>query len=153
MYRRLAFCVLLGLFIVFGLFSLQTVYGQDKIKGAKGDKSEKVKRKPLVVMKQAEIEGKVFILTPEDETSKGAENIFLEVRTFADDISVYKTKAEKDGSYVLPNLEIGKYRFTVGYLKLELVVENPDLLKNRDKKVSKKIIVFLPESLVKTVEK
>ena len=56
------------------------------------------------------------------------------------------TATDKKGEYKLPNLDVGKYRLTIGRLVMDLVVEDPKEKKVRGS-MMKKIIVFIPRSL------
>ncbi|OVE75619.1 hypothetical protein BVX97_04335 [bacterium E08(2017)] len=107
---------------------------------------EEPKRAPLVVLKQATIQGQVFFLS-EDAEQKPAKEIDIRVNTAETKKKLYETKTDKEGKYLLPNFDIGRYQLVVGRLKLGLVVTTPEKAKERVRRASKKIIVFIPEAL------
>ena len=55
--------------------------GGTKNGSTKKKKAEKPKRRPLVVLKQTAIAGKVFFLTDEDQQDTAAGELFIQVRT------------------------------------------------------------------------
>jgi len=115
------------------------VLGEDK--GEEGDS----RPRPLVVMKQATIQGRVFFIS---ESGKGSSAGHLVVRIHTSDgkKSLQETKTDKRGQYTLSFLEVGEYQLTVGRLILRLVVEEGK--KGSDeRKLPKVIMVFIPQEL------
>ena len=110
--------------------------------------SEKPKgRKPLVVLKQAAIEGQVLLLAEKDGQQVPAEDVEIQVRNIDTRASLFKTTTDKNGKYTLPNFDIGKYQFIVGRLKLELEIIEAQKPGKRITRISKKIIIFIPQGM------
>lgn len=133
-----------------GLLTLvQTVHAQ---RDEKADRERKIR--PIVVMQQSEISGRVFVLQSEQskETPKGktGTDVKIELRTSDQDGVVHRTITDKDGRFVLPNLDVGDYRLRVGRLWVDLRVEAPPAPGSTEaaKQVSKTIVLFIPEELV-----
>ncbi len=140
-------CGLLGilLFACFCSFSLaQNV--EDK---GKGDDILKAKkgRSPLVVLKQVEIQGQVFLIADKDGKQLPAKKVKIQVNSIDTKKNLFKTTTDDTGKYKLPNFDIGRYQFYVGRLKLELEITKPQKPGKRVKRISKKVIVFIPESM------
>jgi hypothetical protein len=104
------------------------------------------KRHPLVVLRQSQIGGRVFFLPDEDEgvTSAAAK---LDVSVYTRDGSklLHKTVTGDDGTFVLPDLDVGVYQLHVGALALELGVEGRT---NADERpIPKTLLVYMPKDL------
>jgi hypothetical protein len=114
--------------------------GSDVLKPKKG-------RSPLVVLKQVEIQGQVFLIADKDGKQLPATDVKIQVNSVDTKKNLYKTVTDKAGKYTLPNFDIGKYQFLVGRLKLALEITEPQKPGERVTRISKKIIVFIPESM------
>ena len=99
--------------------------------------------KPLVVMKQAEINGRVFFLA-EDDKDYVASKLSIKVIDLEDDTVIQTTITDENGRYKLKNLDAGEYRFMVGLLRLKLRVEDSAGV---GKSIPKTILVFIPVEL------
>ncbi len=115
----------------------QTPVEPDKPKG----------RKPVVVLKQAAIEGQVLLMAEKDGHQVPAEDVEIQVRNIDTRASLFKTTTDENGKYTLPNFDIGKYQFIVGRLKLELEIIEAQKPGKRITRISKKIIIFIPEGM------
>lgn len=104
-------------------------------------------RVPLVVLKQATIEGQIFLITDKEGKQIPAKNIKVQVNSIDTEASLFKTTTDDEGKYTLPNFDVGKYQFVVGRLKLEIEVTEAQQAGKRMKRISKKIIVFIPEEM------
>lgn len=114
--------------------------------------SKTIKRKPMVVMKQANISGKAFLLADvEDESSENAAAKYLaiEVRTKDGADLIYESATDENGDFSIPNLDVGEYSVTVGLLKIELHVKDADPDGITKSVIPKKIIVFIPKAMEK----
>lgn len=112
-----------------------------------GDEVKPVGRTPLVVLKQVEIQGQVFFIADKDGKQVPAEKIDIQVNSIDTHKKLFKTTTDADGKYTLPNFDLGKYQFLVGRLKLVLEITEPQKAGERVKRISKKIIVFIPEEM------
>ncbi|OGV78183.1 MAG: hypothetical protein A2340_09415 [Lentisphaerae bacterium RIFOXYB12_FULL_60_10] len=101
----------------------------------------------LVVMKQTEIRGQVFLIQEGEKKVVSADNVAIEVLHPARQGRILQTHTDTAGHFTLPNLEVGDYLLHVGKLNLELRVEDPQLAQVGVQQVPKSIILFLPESL------
>ena len=110
-------------------------------------KEEAPKRRPLVVMKQTQITGKVFFLAEEENEEEAAAELRIEVWTLDGKKRLYKTTTDKAGAYILPSLEVARYRLILGRLQLELKVEEPASTEEESLKIPKIILVFIPRAL------
>jgi len=107
------------------------------------------RRRPLVVLKQTTIKGRVFLLTEKDGEAKetAAAKLPIEVCLSGETEPICRTQTEKDGVFSLPNLGVGKYMLKVGRLKLELLVQEPLEGPTYARRIPKTILIFLPEAL------
>ena len=108
----------------------------------------KWKRPPLVVMKQADIRGRVFLLTEADKPPQPAPNIKIAVQTYDDGKLLRETASDDEGRYSLPSLDVGRYTLMVGTLKLELQVKDPDQVPAGSQTIPKTLLVFIPRDVV-----
>lgn len=103
---------------------------------------------PLVVLKQSSIKGKVFLLSEEGKDVKGSE-ISIEVRKKGETDVLYKTTTDGEGSFALPNMDVGSYSLKIGRLSIELRVEEfvvEDGAK-ATRKIPKTVLVYIPEDM------
>ena len=131
----------LALFLMFSGILLPVFSAEEK----EVEISDDIRAKPLVVMKQAEINGRVFFLAEDDEDYV-ASDLIIKVLTEDEEKVIQETTTDENGRYVLKNLDAGKYRFMVGLLRLRLRVEDSTEAVGKEK-VSKKILVFIPVAL------
>lgn len=108
---------------------------------------EAPRRRPLVVLKQTEIEGRVFFIGVGKKRDEVAVKLKVNVQREDNDEVIFKTRTDKAGRYTLPNMETGKYRLNVGKLKLDLEVMEPEQGSNPSKSIPKKLLVFIPREL------
>ena len=101
-------------------------------------------KRPIVVMKQAEIRGRVFFLPEGEEEAEDVRAVGQRVliRTLDGADVLHKTATDKNGEYSIPNLDTGKYQMVVGRLVLELHVAEPG-----GKALLKNIVIFIPRML------
>lgn len=104
-------------------------------------------RRPLVVLKQTEIAGKVFFLDESEVEDDRAKGVRIEVRTLDAGDLLFGTVTDEKGTYTLPNFDVGTYRLVVGGLILELLIEEPDQPGVRKRRIPKTILVFIPKEL------
>ena len=104
------------------------------------------KRRPLVVLKQTRIKGRVFILS-DDGSDSAARDLKVEVRTSDGEDLLFDTKTDDHGTYLLPDLDVGLYRLVMGLLEVELKVEDPGELPAHTRRVPKTIITFIPQEM------
>ena len=102
-------------------------------------------RRPLVILKQTVIHGRVFLIK-EDDKQAYADNMKVEVQTLDGKKSVHKTKTNDDGSFALPSLSVGRYRLDVGRLRLELNVQDADRAVGQIQ-LPKTLLIFIPEEM------
>lgn len=125
--------------------------------GAAPDVSEPVKssepaaapkKHPLVVLKQTEIRGRVFFLPEEGEgQAVASRQLQVEVRERGGGKLLHKTTTGDDGTFTLPDLDVGVYEIRIGGLVLELSVQ---MRSEGDKKpIPKTLLVFMPRELEK----
>ena len=109
------------------------------------------KRKPMVVMKQANISGKAFLLADVEEESDNtvAKYLAIEVRSKDGADLIYESATDENGDFNIPNLDVGEYRLTVGLLKIDLHVKDADPEGLTKSVIPKKIIVFIPKAMEK----
>ena len=107
------------------------------------------RRRPLVVLKQTTIKGRVFLLTEKDGEAEetAAANLPIEVCLPGEDEPIYKVQTDNKGFFSLPNLDMGKYELKVGRLILELRVEEPQEGPTYARRIPKTILVFMPAGL------
>ncbi|MBA4386569.1 MAG: hypothetical protein C0404_01230 [Verrucomicrobia bacterium] len=109
--------------------------------------------RPLVVMKQAEIAGKVFFLQEDEEGNSGKsplktkKGIKIKVLSQDQSTTIFKTETDENGSYTLPNLDVGKFKLLVGRLLLDLRVEDAQDNPKKMKELAKTLHIFIPEAL------
>src|SRR5210317_794730 len=83
------------------------VSGQQSEEGK--PESDKPKgRKPLVVLKQASIEGQVLLISDKDGKQLPASDVNIQVKDIDTKATLYEITTDKDGKYTLPNFDIGK---------------------------------------------
>lgn len=106
------------------------------------------KRHPLVVLKQTEINGRVFFLPDEGEgDALAARQLEVTVHDRDGDKLLHKTVTRDDGTFTLPDLEVGIYQIRLGGLVLELnVLARSETIK---KSIPKSLLVFMPRELEK----
>lgn len=115
---------------------------------ADGARPAKAKRHPLVVLKQSQIRGKVLFL-PDAGEGPAVPARQLDVTVTERDGSkvLHKTLTQDDGSFALPDLEVGLFRIKVGRLVLELSVEaQPE---TSAKPLPKTLLIYMPRELEK----
>ena len=119
--------------------------------GAAGDEKaqavSKSDRRPLIVMRQAEITGKVYFLADDQSDEATAADQRVQVLTANGQTNVYETITDKTGGYVLPNLQAGTYQLVVGRLNLELQVLDAEKAAAGGQQAAKTILVLIPRSL------
>ena len=111
----------------------------------RAEKRKQSARPPLVVMKQAEISGKVFFLI-DDDTDAAASDIEVKVFDLGDEKLLQETTTDEVGRYALKNLDSGRYYLVIGRLRLVLRVEDADEAEKKDS-LPKTIIIFMPKEL------
>jgi len=104
-------------------------------------------RRPLVVLKQAAIRGRVIFLADDDKEETPAAGLNVEVWTANAKERLYRTETDRTGRCTLPALDVGKYRLMIGMLILVLKVEDPDPISALREKIPKTILVFMPRQL------
>jgi hypothetical protein len=104
-------------------------------------------RRPLVVLKQTAIRGRVFLLNEAEEGDVRGVNVKVEVWTERGGRRLVDTKTDDKGEYTLPNLETGTYELRIGRLRLDLKVMEPADRPSGSRVVPKTIVVFIPASL------
>jgi hypothetical protein len=113
-------------------------------------KNQKPQRKPLVVMKQADILGKVFIIDDEKDTQNSpAQRIMIKLANKKEDDAIYETGTDDEGVFKIPNLDKGEYHLIVGLLTLDLNVMDADPQAAVKMNIPKNIMVFIPNSMFK----
>ena len=145
---RRGFIMLLGVGLLgLGLYCQVLLAAQPE--GKPDGKKPAPKRRPLVVMKQAEIKGRVFYLAEDDEKEAAAANLQIRLWTLDGKDLLYETSTDKNGKYTFPDLDVGRYKFGVGRLVMELKVVLADDADPNAAKIPKTILVFIPRSLGK----
>ena len=105
---------------------------------------------PLVVMKQAQISGRVFLMSEEEDGgTHGASEVSVIVREPEQAGNMLETKTGENGSFVLPDLEVGEYRLIVARLNLRLRVERPDETGGNKLYIAKTLVIFLPQEMAR----
>lgn len=101
-----------------------------------------------VIVKQAEIRGQVFLLVGEEEgTSRPAAGMRIDVKDTEHAGVILSAETDKDGIFVLPNLEKGDYVLAISKLNLRMrIVEEPENASGKSY-ASKIIIIFLPPEM------
>ena len=140
-------CLVVGGFLLSGAAGGPCLAADDKPQDA--SPSAAPKRKPLVVMKQTEIKGRVFLIGDKGEEAVPAPDILIEVRLKTEEKLLHRTTTDRQGNYTLPSLAVDLYAFKVGLLNLELRVESPEKEFEGKKPIPKMIFVFLPQELAK----
>lgn len=110
------------------------------------------KRKPVVVMKQANVSGKALLLADADEKIRenvAAKYLAIEVRAKDGADLIYESGTDENGEFSIPNLDVGEYQLIVGRLKIELHVKDADPEDIAKSVIPKKIIVFIPKAMEK----
>jgi hypothetical protein len=102
-------------------------------------------RRPLVVLKQTAIHGRVLLIMAEEELAV-ASDLPVQVLKQKDDEAIHKTVTDKDGTFTLPSLDVGMYRIMTGRLIMDLRVEDPANSKGKTL-VPKTILIVMPEAL------
>lgn len=109
--------------------------------------------RPLVVLKQAEIEGRVYFLT-EDEQGKDKKDAtntkkIVKIKVLTEDQStvLHQTQTDETGRYTIPNLDVGKYKLVVGKLIVDLLVKDRASNPDNKKELPKPLHIFIPEAL------
>ena len=104
-----------------------------------------------MVLKQSSIKGRVFFLTDNENTERQdviAAGISIRILTKSGGKKLHETKADDQGQFTLPNLDVGTYQMVVGRLYLELnVQEQPDVATGRKSLIPKTILIFMPQDL------
>lgn len=103
-------------------------------------------RRPLVVLRQSSISGRVFLLS-QDAKDSVAEQLKIQIRDRTEQKLLFETRTDKEGRFALPNLDVGKYGLIIGRLKLVLEVREPLTGPTSARRIPKTIIVFIPEAL------
>ena len=103
-------------------------------------------RPPLIVMRQVEIKGKVFFLTEQGDRHAVAKT---KIQVYSQDGKrlLYKSRTDKEGVFILPNLAVGMYKLKIGLLLMALKVEDPLLVNAEESRIPKSIVVFMPEGM------
>lgn len=112
-----------------------------------GTREKQKSAKPIVVLKQAAINGQVFFISDKEGEQRSAQRVKIQIEDIDTGGQLFKTVTDKDGKYVLPNFDKGRYRFIVGRLKLDLEIREPQEPGKRGNRLSKNIIVFIPEAM------
>ena len=102
-------------------------------------------RRPLVVLKQTAIHGRVFFLNDEDEQSL-AKDMNVEIGKPKEAKVICRTRTGNDGTFVLPSLDVGAYEMKAGRLIVELKVEEPDETSGRTR-LPKTILIIMPAGM------
>jgi hypothetical protein len=113
----------------------------------KEKKSGPPKRPPLVVVKQAEIRGRVFFLADGEKEEAPGAGLKVLVQSIKDKKTLHQTASDGEGRFVLPSLQMGDYALTVGRLAMELQVKDPDQIAQGARKMPKTLLVFIPRGL------
>jgi hypothetical protein len=130
------------------VFACSVLLCQPLFSAPEGQRTKTTTIRPLVVMKQSEICGRVFFIQEETEKGKPATvvrpGVKIELRTADQDIVLHKTATDESGCFTLPNLDVGAYRLVVARLTMNLRVEDPPTASEGIKQMSKTIVVFIP---------
>lgn len=119
-----------------------------KAQAGDSDESATTKRHPLVVLKQTRIDGKVFFLPEEGEgETEAARGMPVEIRERDGGKVLHNTATAADGTFSLPNLDVGVYQIRIGGLTLELSVEAKT--ETSKKVLPKTLLIFMPRQLEK----
>lgn len=105
-----------------------------------------IPKHPLVVLKQSVIRGRIFFVLEVDK-QEPADKLHLQIIDPDSDKLVYETDADEKGAFSLPNLEVGKYKFLVGRLILELRVEELTTYPGKHRLIPKTILIFMSRDL------
>jgi len=111
---------------------------------------EQTGRRPLVVLKQSSIKGRVFFLVDnEDEDSSGlvASQVSIRILSKSGGATLHETKADDQGQFTLPNLDVGTYQMVIGRLRLELSVREQTETLGSAKILPKTILIYMPKNL------
>jgi hypothetical protein len=108
---------------------------------------ETSRRRPLVVLKQATIKGRIFIIVDENST-RPARKSKIEILDKEGDRKIHETVVDEEGGFTLPNMETGQYMLKAGRLYLELVVQSPEGPESTVKRIPKTILIFTLSELV-----
>ena len=102
-------------------------------------------RRPLVVIKQTAIHGRVFFLNDDDEQSLG-KDVKVEIRKSKESKVLCQTRTADDGTFVLPSLDVGLYEMKAGKLTVELKVEDPQETPGLTR-LPKTILIIMPAAM------
>lgn len=104
-------------------------------------------RRPMVVMKQEVIKGRVFFVSEDESEQQPASGLRIELRALGEDEVIATTVTDIEGRYKLENLDVGEYDLSVGLLRMELRVRDP--LENPEElqRLPKTILIFIPRTL------
>lgn len=117
-----------------------------KIQAGSSGESGTARRHPLVVLKQTRIDGKVFFLPEEGEgQAEPARQTPVEIRDRDGGKVLHNTSTASDGTFSLPNLDVGVYQIRIGGLTLELSVEAKK--ETGKKALPKTLLIFMPRQL------
>jgi hypothetical protein len=127
-------------FVVSAADSAETPSARARAKGPK---------RPLIVMKQAETRGRVYLLGGGGRPEKAAAGLKVRVRTEDGKKLLQETTTDEEGWYTLAVLDVGFYSLTFGRLQTLLQVETPgETADDTERSVARKtILVFIPEDL------
>lgn len=100
----------------------------------------------VIVVRQAEIQGQVFISSDrEGEEEAPARNALIQLKDSGNDKVLQKTYTNDQGEYTLSEVEVGEYLLFAGSLKMKIRVESPETTEQNE--LPKKIIVIIPRKM------
>ena len=87
----------------------------------------------------------MFLLSDYDDQSL-ANDLRVEVKDTRESKVLHQTRTSKDGTFVLPSLDVGTYELRAGKLIVELKVEDAEPTPGRTR-LPKTILIIMPEGM------
>jgi hypothetical protein len=114
---------------------------------AAGPKDGRGYRRHLVVVRQAEIAGRVYYLSEGKEDDAPAAGVQVSVVATNSEESVLDTATDDAGRFTLTGLQLGTYQLNVGLLKVLLTVQDPPAVGQGQTLAPKAVLILIPRTL------
>ena len=102
-----------------------------------------------VVMDEATVRGRVVILETRREDRRTIQGLRIAVRDEAGKQVIHRTRTDDEGFFSLPVLPAGRYRITIGELRMDLLVqEAEEAAPGAGSAEPKIVLILLPKDVV-----
>jgi len=112
-----------------------------------GPKDGRGYRRHLVVVRQAEIAGRVYYLSEGKEDDAPAAGVKVSVVATNSEESVFDTATDDAGRFTLSGIGLGTYQLNVGLLKVLLTVQDPLQPGQGQTLAPKAVLIMIPRTL------